>query len=335
MCAGEPIGVGRGRRRRLQEWTDAASRAHRDASVTDIPTVATIVVTYNSAATIGRSLQCIASSTVPSEVWVVDNASTDGTVDVVGTHPSVQLVRNSRNLGFAAACNVGMAAAADRSPTYLLLVNPDAYLDPACLAALLDALGCDPQAAMASPLVLDAASDAIWYAGARAEVQTGTYWHIGVGEHDHGQYTGTVVTGRPTGCVLLVRRDVVDTVGPMDPSYFLYWEDVEWSLRCTARGLHTLFVGGARAHHDVSSTTGGAASKVYEYYYLRNRLRLVHETSRMTRGQLVAANLRGSASSIGGAFGAGGLPAGLQTTRAIVLAYADFLRDHYGWCERL
>jgi len=303
--------------------------------VSEPVSVATIVVTYNSAATIRRCLQCVSSSSTPSAVWVVDNASTDGTAQHLGEDPAITVVQSQRNLGFAAACNLGMEAAATRSPSHYLLVNPDAYLEQDCLSSLLRAMESDPFAAMACPLVLNAASGAIWYAGATADVEAGNYWHIGVGERDDGQYAATVVTGRPTGCVLLVRGSVVESVGPMDPSYFLYWEDVEWAMRCKAQGLHTLFVGDARAQHDVSAATGGAASKVYEYYYLRNRLRLVHDTAPLTRRELVAANWRGSVRSVASAVKGRGILAGMQTGRAITLAYLDFLRDQYGQRARL
>ncbi|HEV3328729.1 MAG TPA: hypothetical protein VGZ33_04980, partial [Acidimicrobiales bacterium] len=105
--------------------------------------------------------------------------------------------------------------------------------------------------------------------------------------------------------------------------------------RFGALGLATLFVPTARALHDVSAATGGPTSKVYEYYYLRNRLRLVHESSRLTRRQLLAANWRGSAGTIVASFRTRGLRDGLRATRAISLAYVHFFRDRYGQFERL
>ncbi len=298
--------------------------------------VVTVVVTYNSAATIGRCLRCLKSSSRPTAIVVVDNASSDETRAVLARDfPDVTVVQSASNTGFAAACNLGMAAGAAGEPAYYLFVNPDAYVEPTCLASLVTAMEADPAAAVASPLILSADSGAIWYAGAIGDVEQGIYWHVGVGERDEGQYQATVRTGRPTGCVMLVRRAAVETAGVMDASYFLYWEDVEWALRFKAHGLDVLFVPTARALHDVSSATGGPTSKVYEYYYLRNRLRLVFETSRLTRWQLVAANWRGSAATVAASFRTRGVRDGAQATRAITLAYLHFARDRYGQFGRL
>ncbi len=298
--------------------------------------VVTIVVTYNSAKTIGRCLRCVEESSLRTAIVVVDNASSDETRAVLTRDfPDVTVVPSAQNTGFAAACNLGMASAAPVAPTYYLFVNPDAYMEPSCLSTLVHAMEANPSAAVASPLILSAGTGAIWYAGAIGDAEKGIYWHLGVGERDMGQYTETVVTGRPTGCVMLVRRAAVDAAGAMDASYFLYWEDVEWAKRFGAIGLATLFVPSARALHDVSAATGGPTSKVYEYYYLRNRLRLVHETSRLTKRQLLAANWRGSAGTIVASFRTRGLRVGLRATRAISLAYLHFLADRYGQFERL
>jgi len=298
--------------------------------------VASIIVTYNSSDTIVQCLRSIEESSHPSRIVVVDNASRDGTGDVVAREfPGAEIVRTGANLGFAAACNRGIERAAEWAPTYYLLVNPDAYLDASCVATLVDAMEAAPDAAAASPLILYEDSGKIWYAGAAADVQRGIYWHVGVGEDDKGQYTETTVTGRPTGCVMLVRRDVVEEVGDLDESYFLYWEDVEWGLRLQRTGRCVLFVPSARAGHAVSSATGGPASKIYEYYYLRNRLRLVHETAGLSRSSLVAANWQASARTIASVLRDRGPRAGLSTGRAIVLAYADFLRGRQGQKARL
>jgi GT2 family glycosyltransferase len=298
--------------------------------------VITIVVTYNSEDTIERCVRCVEQSTAPTRIVVVDNASSDGTRELLARHfPEVTVIPSPRNVGFAAACNLGMAQAASTQPAYFLFVNPDAYVEPTCLALLTAAMEAHPSAAVACPIIFDATSGAIWYAGATGDVDQGIYWHIGVGERDASPYSETVVTGRPTGCVMLVRREAVEAAGVMDATYFLYWEDVEWAMRFRSHGLASIFVPAARALHAVSSATGGPTSKVYEYYYLRNRLRLVHDTSPLTRQQLVAANWRGSAGTIAASFRTKGWRDGLRAARAISLAYLDFARDRYGELERL
>ena len=296
-----------------------------------LPTVATIVVTYNSAHFIAHCLGGIRASSMPSRLVVVDNASSDDTVGTVKAEAPDALIHvNTDNLGFAAACNQGMDRAADSAPDYYFFVNPDATVDRGCLEELVVALEAHPQAAVASPLILESSSGVIWYAGARMDLESCDFGHRAWGDRDIGQFVATEETGRPTGCAMLVRREAVDTVGPLDPSFFLYWEECEWMLRFRNAGFTALFVPRARAEHEVSSTTGGVGSKYYEYYYLRNRLRFIHDTTRRSRVELVYSVGLESMRRDVDTFRAWGWRAGVATARAMILAHWDFWRQNYG-----
>jgi len=132
-----------------------------------------------------------------------------------------------------------------------------------------------------------------------------------------------------------VRQTVVDEVGDMDPSYFLYWEETEWALRFKEAGHHVGFVPEATATHFVSTTTGGAGSKVYEYYFLRNRLRLFNEKTGRTRLDLTCSSLRESAWKVKKSLYYQGYRGALCTSRALALAYVDFWQGRSGRCDRL
>ena len=177
--------------------------------------VVTIVVTYNSATTIGRCLRCIEASSLRPRIVVVDNASSDETRALLGRDfPDVTVVPSAQNAGFAAACNLGMASAAVERAG-LLPVRQSGRLRRAHLPRHVGRRdGGEPTRRGGEPAHPRCE---LWGDLVRrvrpATSERGIYWHLGVGERDAGQYTETVVTGRPTGCVMLVRRAAVEAAG--------------------------------------------------------------------------------------------------------------------------
>ncbi len=297
--------------------------------------VATIIVTHNCADTMAACLRSLDDSTVRSPVFVIDNASSDGTADLVRSMaPHVTLVEPRDNLGFAGGCNLGIRAARAVDPDYLFFLNPDAAVDPRCIEALLEAMDSEPELAVVSPTIFSGSSGDIWYAGADLDLAQGHFHHLTTTEPHVGR-RGVTRTGRPTGCAMLVRRTVVDEVGYMDPSYFLYWEETEWTLRFKEAGHLVGFVPEATATHFVSSATGGSGSKLYEYYFLRNRLRLLKQKTSRTRFDLTRNTLLDSAWRIERSLRNKGGRAALGTSRALALAYVDFWHGRSGRCERL
>jgi len=142
------------------------------------------------------------------------------------------------------------------------------------LERLLLALDQDPAAAAAAPLIyLAAPRDRIWYAGGRCIVGLGHASHRGLRDRDEGQYREVEPTGYLTGCCLVARREVWETIGLLDERYYIYGEDADWSLRARAAGYRLLFVPTARLWHKVSASAGaGSPWKIYQR--LRANLRL-------------------------------------------------------------
>ncbi len=79
--------------------------------------------------------------------------------------------------------------------------------------------------------------DVLWYAGATLNLKTGKSEHLGYNEKDTGQFSEMRETDRACGCSMMVSRAVCETTGLMDPEYFCYAEEAEWSLRARKRGL--------------------------------------------------------------------------------------------------
>ena len=240
------------------------------------PHVAVVVLCWN-----GRddTLACLHSlARVRWErktVIVVDNGSTDGTLDAVqGEFADVMAIRSDENLGFAEGNNVGLRAALGAGADYVLLLNNDTLVHEGLIEALVAEAQRRPDAGALCPVIHYVhPPDRIWYAGARFDPRAAHNGrHTGYGEIDTGQYHAVREIGRATGAAMLVPRPVIERVGLLDGDLFLQVEDVEWSLRMRAAGYRILFVPDVNVWHHVSVASGGERAPDTAYYEMRNTL---------------------------------------------------------------
>lgn len=227
--------------------------------------VAAIIVNYNGQQWLGRCLDSVLGQTrPPEEIIVVDNASTDGSSQIVRQrYPQVQLLQLPENLGFAAACNRGI----DSSQSELVaILNNDLKLDSTWLESLLKYD--QPEWSLwASRIVFDSRPDRIDSAGDGMAV-------IGAGyKRGHGrpavQYeTATEVFGA-CAAAALYRRSLLEEIGGFDEDYFLVHEDGDLNFRARLLGHRCIYVPEARVRHCVN-TSIGRFSKTYVFYGHRN-----------------------------------------------------------------
>ncbi len=240
------------------------------------PVVTVVVLNWNRASdTIEcvRSLENIAYSHF--EIVIVDNASTDGSANALeAAFPTVKIIRNQRNLGYAEGNNVGIRYALGRGADYVLLLNNDTVVDKDLLRDLVRAIRSDPRAGIVGPKIYDYWEPTkIWFAGAFIDWSTGESPHLGLGEHDSGQFNRILEVDRMTGCAMMVKRDVFERVGLFDPKYFLYYEDVDFCVRAAKAGYKSFCVQAAKVwHKESSSSKANQGSDLHTYYHTRNRL---------------------------------------------------------------
>jgi GT2 family glycosyltransferase len=237
-----------------------------------------IVLTWNGKADTLECLQSLQKLSYPNyKIIVVDNASIDGTAEeVLQLYPTVELIRNSLNLRFAGGNNVGIKAALKNQADYILLLNNDTTVAENFLSHLIEAAESDEQVGMAVPKIYyHSDPKRIWYAGGKIDWWSGSISHSGVRETDNGQFEKIKTTDYITGCAMLVKKNVIEKIGILDESYFIYGEDADWSLRVVRAGFKLLFVPKAIIWHKVSVSTGGHFSWFKNWNKLKSQLRFL------------------------------------------------------------
>ena len=242
------------------------------------PKVFIVVLNWNGKEDTLACLESLRSvSYTCSEVLMVDNASSDGTVESVRSKfPSVKVITNQANLRFAGGNNVGIDYAMQNGADYVVLLNNDTTVDPAFLSELVQTAESDSRIGMAGPKIYYYNEpERIWFAGGKVEYWKGWVSHIGIREPDNGQYDTPRDVDYLTGCCMLVKREVIERIGKLDESFFIYGEDADWSLRAARAGYRLLFVPSSVIWHKVSASSGGNLSWFKNWNKLKGELRLM------------------------------------------------------------
>lgn len=237
----------------------------------DPANVTLVIVTYNSAGVVGGLLTSIpvGLGNVRARVVVVDNGSTDNTIEAVSAAaPDALLIATGRNGGYAAGINAGVAAA--EPGTAILVLNPDVRLGPECVPELLKALD-RTGAGIVVPRLEDASGRLIpsqrreptllrlladLVLGAERAGRIGT---LGEVVTDATAYEAAVKTDWAEGSTMLISTECWKEVGPWDETFFLYSEETDFALRARDAGLECWYTPTAQATHleGGSSTTPG------------------------------------------------------------------------------
>ena len=232
-----------------------------------------IMVNYN-----GLKDTCALIESIPfnenMEVIVVDNASLQDEASLIQKrYPQVKIIRSEKNLGFAGGNNLGIQ---ESDGKYLFLVNNDTVFEDFNVQALIDRLESSPRIGMICPKIrFTWGNKPIQYAGytplSRITIRNRS---IGFGEEDHGQYDIAHPTPYAHGAAMLVKRAIIEKVGYMPEDYFLYYEELDWSMMLKRAGYEIWYDPSCTIYHKESQSTG-QDSPLRTYYITRNRLLLV------------------------------------------------------------
>ena len=239
--------------------------------------ISVVMVNFNAGPLLARNIRHLlrAGSVGPLEIIVVDNGSTDASlaeIEALQTgETSLRILRNGRNLGFAAACNRGARLAAG---DHLLFLNPDCAVGPDTIAVTLQALADSPEAGMAGCLILN--QDGTEQRGCRRRIpdpKRSLYHLTGLSRLAPERFRGFNDTGAPlpdqpraveaiSGAFMLMTRQAFEAVGGWDDGYFLHCEDLDLCQRLRDQGYDILFVPAARAVHVKGGSSKGRPIRV-------------------------------------------------------------------------
>ncbi len=247
------------------------------------PKVFIIILNWNG---LGDTLECLESvhnlDYPEFETIVIDNGSAEPCSTVIERdYPKVTVIVNEENVGFAEGNNIGIRYGLNRGADYLWLLNNDTVVAPESLSALVEETEKDSRAGIGgSKICYHSAPEKIWFAGAAIDWLKGISDHTGFGETDRGQYDRVREVERVTGCSMLVRREVIERIGLLDESFFIYAEEVDWCVRARKGGFKCIFVPSSLVYHKVSASASrvGEWKRVFSYYNTRNFLYLVKKS---------------------------------------------------------
>ena len=237
-----------------------------------MPKVGIVISNYNGWQDTVQCLESLQKQTYRDfEIILLDDASTNDSVQQLQRHLTENTVflPQEANVGFAAANNVGMRRALADGCDWVLLLNNDTVAAPDFLETLLRET---PAGAVSCPkmLFLDP-PDEIWFAGGELDRATGKVRHLGGHEKDGPAFAEKKQVSFITFCCVLLPRQVIEQVGFLDETLFMYCEDVDYCIRLADAGVPLWFLPDAKIWHKAGGSAGGMLSV---YYITRNTLYL-------------------------------------------------------------
>jgi N-acetylglucosaminyl-diphospho-decaprenol L-rhamnosyltransferase len=247
--------------------------------------LAVVIVNYNTRCLLRECLTSVYHSEgdVSFQVWVVDNASTDGSAEMVATEfPQVHLIRSEVNGGYSYANNLGLREGLKPeapAPAYVLLLNPDTLLPPSALADMLAFMEAHPEAGAAGPRLVRASGELDLACRRGFPTPMNSFYKIfGLSRlfpHSlrFARYNLTYLDPDETaevdavaGSFMMVRREAIQEVGLLDEDFFMYGEDLDWAYRMKAAGWKVYYNARVTVLHYKGESSRSSRRARYEFY---------------------------------------------------------------------
>ena len=257
---------------------------------------------------------------------MVDNASINNEASLIKQRfPYVNIIRSNKNIGFAGGNNLGIKAAKGK---YIFLVNNDTLFKQFNSQALIDRLESSDAIGIVCPKIRFAwGNNPIQFTGytplSKITVRNQA---IGFGEEDKGQYETAHPTPYAHGAAMLIKRKALEKVGLMPECYFLYYEELDWSMMFTRAGYQIWYEPSCTIYHKESQATGHN-SPLRTYYITRNRLLLVKRNYRGINKYLAYGYLMGIV--VPKDLFKAGLKGQLGILKATLKGTSDFINHHF------
>lgn len=242
------------------------------------PSVAIILLNWNNEADCIDCLRSLEKITYPNaRIFLVDNGSREESVAALRPfcNNGVTLVETGENLGFSGGNNVGIRKALAKGFDYILLLNNDTTVAPDFLDHMVAAAESNEAIGVVGPKIYYYSEpERIWYGG-------GDFSWFHKGKHVHYNAIDKnpdekelKETKYVTGCAFFAKAEAIKKAGLMPEEFFLYHEDVDWSMSFKKAGYRAVYAPAAKVYHKVSRTTSALGSPKVLYYDTRNALLL-------------------------------------------------------------
>ena len=239
--------------------------------------VAIITITYNSSNVIIPFLKCLSESSFKDfKLFIIDNNSVDETVEIICKIKKidVQVIENKKNIGVAAANNMGIKLALDQGYQKVLLSNNDIVFDKNIIGDLVNFSKNQSSSISSLKIMYEHDKDKIWYCGGFFNFNKGLVpEHLGIGQPDFGQYNHLKYSDYAPTCFVLFDSKVFSEIGFMDEAYFVYFDDTDFFYRVKKNGNFKLLVNQKiKIFHKVGSltSTSNARGKKSNFFISQN-----------------------------------------------------------------
>ena len=246
------------------------------------PRVSVIIPAYNEEASIGLVLRDLPKESL-HEIIVVDNNSTDGSVNMIKNEfPKCIVIENKKNVGFSKANNIGIDYALKNNYDYTILINNDTIVEKNLIEVLLKTAQAK-SFLVVQPLILNYNGKEIWNAGGRINYFFGNF--ITIKKLGNSLNSSHELTEWFTGCCCLFKTKIFKDIGKLDERFFAYYEDVDFSLRLKKYGYKIGFTSKTQIYHYESfssisnNSKGGKLSPYVHYLNIRNHILILKKHS--------------------------------------------------------
>jgi GT2 family glycosyltransferase len=240
-----------------------------------IPNISVVIVSWNAKKYLEQCLESILSCSDASdaEIIVVDNASTDGSPELVKQRfADVKLIRNSSNLGFAKANNIGIGQSHGK---YLFLINSDVVVYPNCFSSMANYIEAQPQIGVLGPRIIGfdgkvqrscMGYPTLWNKFCRAiflatlfpRLKLFNGYELSHWSHDEVKEVDVI-----NGCFWAIKRQAIEEIGLLDENFFMYAEDIDWCKRFNNAGWKVVYYPKAEAVHFGGASSSNAPIRFY------------------------------------------------------------------------
>lgn len=234
--------------------------------------VTVVLVNYNGKKFLKNCIESIKAQTYKNtSLLIVDNDSSDGSVGFIkALYPEIPVITCTQNFGFAKGNNIGITCALKAKAEYVLLLNVDTVIDKHLVEYLIK--DADSYTVTVPKIYMDKRMMKIGYAGGKIDYVNGRSFHYG-----HKDNNDTKEVSFACGCCALIHRSIFNRIGLFDESYYLYFEDTDFSARLKKNNIKIRYVEEARMWHKSGGSSGPKGKLIISYYLIRNRLYFINK----------------------------------------------------------